>query len=394
MRVEDGAPVWQVLGELVASDTATGSSCVPAAERLADRLDRPGWTVRVVREPGEGGVEQASLIARAGPPEPDGLILSGHLDVVPWAAQPGWTRDALILSRDDERAYGRGVADMKGAIAQYVALASSIEPASLRRPLVLVLTHDEELGCLGAGRLAPRLEGLLEGFPLPRAAVIGEPTGGRVYSAHKGHVHVMIRVRGQGGHSSRPDLGVNAIAAAAEAARAIAALEAAVADRIADDARRLFPDFPAVPFNLGIIRGGTADNMIADECELTVGFRPGPGEPPEGLLAELEAAVRAAVAERFPRAEVGFEQVVVTPAMTSPDDGAVPEALREVTGVAAFTGAPYATDGGQLERAGVRSYIWGPGELEQAHRPDESARLDRLLGDLEPLGRLVDGLCR
>lgn len=381
--------MWQLLEELVALDTATGASCIPAAERVADRLDRPGWTVRVEREPGEGGVEQASVVAWAGPPEPDGLVLSGHLDVVPWADQPGWTRDPLRLEREGGRAYGRGVADMKGAVAQYVALAGALDPASLERPLVLALTHDEELGCLGAGRLAPRLPALLDGCPLPRAALIGEPTAGRAFSAHKGHVHLKVRVSGRGGHSSRPDLGVNAIAAMAEAARAVAALESEVAARTGEVARRLFPDFPAVPFNLGVIRGGTADNMIAEACELTVGFRPGPGETPEGLLAELEARVRAAVAASHPGAEVTFDEPVVTPGMTSPESGPVPDALREVAGVGGLVGAPFATDGGQLERVGVRSYIWGPGELEQAHQPDESIPVAALAASLEQLARLV-----
>ncbi len=386
----EGTTLWEALSRLVACDTATGSSTLPAFELLAELLDRPGWSV-VVDHPAHG---EPGVVAWAGPPEPGGLALSGHVDVVPWRGQPGWTREPLHLVREGGRAYGRGVADMKGAIAQLTALAATIDPARLRRPVLLVLTADEEIGCLGAERLMPRLDELTGGLPRPAGAVIGEPTGGVVYRAHKGHVTLTVTTHGRGGHSSRPDLGANAIAAMAAAAGALAQVQAELATRVGADALELFPDYPAVPFNLGLIAGGTADNMIAERCTLTIGFRPGPGDGPEELAAELGRRMAAAARAAVPGTELSVDEVIVTPGMTSPATGPVADALRELTGQERFLGAPFATDGGHFERAGVPAYIWGPGELAQAHQPNESVTVEALQTGLETLAALVGRICR
>lgn len=381
-----------LLAELVAFDTVTNRPNVACAERIADRLEGAGWEVELVRDHALGA-DKASLVARLGPDSPGGLILSGHMDVVPWDDQPGWSRHALALGRVDDRLVGRGVADMKGFLAQCVTVAENLDPRQLSAPLVLLFTCDEEEGCLGAERLLPALVRLKTRWPLPEDCIIGEPTAFRVYCAHKGHVRLRLTTRGRGGHSSRPDLGVNAIAAAAAAARAVTELAHAVATRVTADDRRLFPEFPAVPFNLGTITGGTADNMIAEQCELIVGFRQVPGSDPEELLAELETRVREAVIAETPGATVTLDDVVRTPAMSSPTDTA---ACRDLCGLVDEdhpVGAPFATDGGQFERIGIRSWICGPGALEQAHQPDESLPVAALDRGLELVESLIGRRC-
>ena len=176
-------------------------------------------------------MRKANLVAWLGPPEPGGLILSGHLDVVPFAGQPGWTREPLRLAAEGDRLYGRGTSDMKGFLAQCLAAARRLDPASLERPLVFVFTCDEEIGCLGAERLRPVLGALLGELPLPRLCWIGEPTRWRVLHAHKGIVAFEVEARGRGGHSSVPEAGVNAIALAARAIAAIGELQAELAPR-------------------------------------------------------------------------------------------------------------------------------------------------------------------
>ena len=381
-----------LLAELVAFDTVTSRSNVACAERLADRLGSVGWHVELIRDHAFGA-DKASLIARLGPDTSGGLILSGHMDVVPWDDQPGWSRDALALGRVDDRLVGRGVADMKGFLAQCVAVAERLDPRRLARPLVLLFTCDEEEGCVGAERLLPSLDRLRTRWPLPEDCVIGEPTGFRVYCAHKGHVRVRITTGGRGGHSSRPDLGVNAIAAAAAVARAVTELAEDVATRVTASDRRLFPEFPAVPFNLGTIHGGTADNMIAERCELIVGFRQVPGGDPEELLGELETRVREAVVSETPGATVTLDDVVLTPSMSSPTDSGTCRVLCGLVGENQPVGAPFATDGGQFERIGIRSWICGPGALEQAHQPDESLPVAALDAGLELVEALVERRC-
>lgn len=383
----------ELLARMVAYDTVPTSSNVPLAEHLAERLDAAGWRVRLYRDHALGAAK-ANLLAWLGPDRDGGLVLSGHMDVVPFAEQPGWRTDPLVLARDDKRVYGRGVCDMKGFVAACVDLATHLDSSRLRRPLVLLLTCDEEEGCLGAGRLVPHLAGLRGELPLPTDCVVGEPTDFRVYRAHKGHTHLPITISGRGGHSSRPDLGTNAIAAAAVAIEAIEKLAAEMPARASAEARALFPELPWVPFNLGTIRGGTADNMIAERCELVVAFRQAPGQEAATLLAELEARVRRALAARFPDAGVTFGKPVVTPSMVSPAGGPLLTDLLAASGAREAGGAPYATDGGQLARAGIRCYICGPGELEQAHQPNESLPLEHLGRTGELLRTLVAARCQ
>jgi acetylornithine deacetylase len=388
----ESTELWRILDRLVAFDTVPSASNVSAAEYLADLLDEADFQVRIHRDHALGA-DKASVVAWAGPPRPDGLILSGHMDVVPFVGQPGWTRDPLVLARDDERVYGRGVADMKAFLGQCVVVARQLDLSRLSRPLVLLFTCDEEVGCLGAGRLVPQLERHTGNLPLPREAVIGEPTAFRVYSAHKGHVQFSVSVTGRGGHSSRPDLGTNAIAAMAEAARALTDLAADLEDRGDVIGRQLFPDFPATPVNLGTVRGGSAVNMIPELCEMTVGIRPLPDEDPLELFDEAAERMERAVRTRFPDADLKLHDLEVTPAMQSPRTGRVPTILGRLTDEHEFLGAPYATDGGQFARLGINSYICGPGELEQAHQPDESLSIASLVGGVDLVERLVSEVC-
>lgn len=382
-----------LLRELVAFETVSTSSNVACAEWLADRLDGCGCDVELFRDHAYGD-DKASLVAWLGPARDGGLILSGHMDVVPWADQPGWTRDALRLGRVGDLMVGRGVADMKAFLAQCVAIVEALDSERLTHPVMLVFTCDEEVGCFGAERLLPELERLQSRRPLPPDCVIGEPTSFRVYRAHKGHVHLRLETLGRGGHSSRPDLGANAIAAAAAAATAVGALAHELTTRVSDSDRLLFPDFPAVPFNLGTIRGGTADNMIAEACELVIGFRPGPTTDVDALLAELTSRVTEAVSRAAPGARVAFDDPELTPAMCSPADAPTCRELCALVGETDPSGAPFATDGGQFERIGIRSWICGPGELAQAHQPNESLSIAAVDRGLELVESLVNRRCR
>lgn len=384
--------LWRCCSDLVAFDTVATNTSIPAADYVANQLDLPGWTVRIHRDEALGS-PKGSVVAIAGPNEPGGLILSGHLDVVPFASQPGWTRDPLRLSRDGERIYGRGVADMKGFIAQCIVMARALSVDGLRCPLAFVFTSDEEVGCLGSGRLIEHLPRLFAGWEMPQRAVIGEPTDFTVYGAHKGHVRCSVSVQGRAGHSSRPDLGTNAIAAMGEAIRAIEWFASSRGRESTPEQRRLFPEYPDIAFNVGTIAGGSAVNMIAEACSLSLGFRPRPGDDVPALLVALESTLRAAVRAAYPDAWLELRDVVETPAMHGASEGPVTDALRAIQQQGEFLGAPFATDGGQFEKAGIRSYIWGPGELAQAHQPDESLLIESFIRMPALLSTLVRKTC-
>lgn len=384
--------LWELCGKLVSFDTVADKTNVPAAEWAADVLDASGWQVAIVRDRGLGA-DKASVVAWTGPKRAGGLILSGHFDIVPWETQQGWTRHALELARDETRLYGRGVADMKGFVAGCLHLAERLEKDRLARPLAMVLTCDEEPGCLGIERQLDAISRELARIPTPAEAVLGEPTSGRVYAAHRGHVRVPFTIRGRAGHSSRPDLGVNAIDAACDAIDAVRGVARSAAAHIGEEEARLYPEHPATPFNVGIIRGGCAINMIPETCEVALGFRPALKEGIDLTLQQLRTAIAQRIEVSWPGAEVQFGEVIVTPPLERSADGRTAAALREIAGASELLGAPYATDAAHLQRLGIRCYIWGPGEIEQAHQPNESMPIRSLAELPDRLDTLVRSVC-
>jgi len=378
---------------LISADTVSDRGTAGVMGWLADWLEARGLSVTLQRW-GEGERAKANLVARAGPLEPEGLVLSGHLDVVPFAKQPGWTRDALTLEVGDTRVYGRGTSDMKVFLAQCLTALDELDLSVLSRPVVLLFTSDEEVGCLGAARLAPALAELLD-CPLPRLAWIGEPTSGRIYHAHKGIVAFPIEVRGEGGHSSIPDAGVSAIAVAARALARIGSLQEALRRKPREAFRALYPQAPYTTLNFGTISGGTAANMIPETCRFEVSYRPLPDEDPLALYAAIQEALADPPADwgsdRAARLSVG--PALVAPGMQTPLGTPLEEALGASQGAGAAGGAPYCTDGGQLARAGIEALICGPGELEQAHQPDESLPRSAFEHGAGEILRVVRQLC-
>lgn len=381
---------------LIAFDTVSVHSNAAAAAYLAGELDRLGFRVHLERSDVDG-VEKVDVIAVLGPDEPDGLIISGHVDTVPFASQAGWERDALVFDADDARVYGRGIADMKGFLAQCVAAARTIDRTRLDRPLVFLFTSDEEIGAGGARRLAPRLGALVAPTPLPRLAWIGEPTSYRLFHTHKGIVSFGVAVHGRAGHSSLPEQGVNAIAVMARVIDTITALQAELRSAPAPAIATEFPECPYVALNVATVHGGSAGNMIPDRCLLEVSYRPLPDADPLAVYDTI--ARRLAILDRHdPLAPASVATVevgapFVVPPMLSPRGTTLERALFAVLGESTSAGAPFATDGCELARAGVAALICGPGDLEQAHQPNESMARAAFERGPDLIARVVDRLC-
>jgi acetylornithine deacetylase len=205
---------------LIGFNTVSTRSARDAMDYMRDELEHARF--KVVRQPVELlGVAQDNLVAWTGPARADGLIISGHIDTVPFEGQPGWTRSPLELDVDGDRIFARGTSDMKCFIAGCLDAVRDLDAARLRRPLVFVFTVCEEVGCLGAREVGPALKQILGETPVPRLAWIGEPTSYRVAHAHKSIVSFEVRVRGVGGHSGAPHEGVNAIAVMGKVVEAI-----------------------------------------------------------------------------------------------------------------------------------------------------------------------------
>src|SRR5260370_34707428 len=199
------AYLYEVLERLVAFDTVSFNSDVPAMEFMAERMTAHGFNVDLHRIE-VAGTPQLNLVAWAGPPRPDGLTISGHLDTVPYAGQPGWTRDPLKLGLDADRVWGRGTTDMKGFLAECVAAAAALDVRALKRPLVFIFTSGEAVGCLGAQSICGALTSILGEIPAPKLGCIREPNLWQGQPAHKSLVLVGVavgRIRGPQGGPAR-----------------------------------------------------------------------------------------------------------------------------------------------------------------------------------------------
>lgn len=374
-----------LLARLVACNTSQPHGNAAAIDVLADLLDRPG--VRIHRLPAPEG-PKANLYVEIGPePAGDrrGLLLSGHADVVP-AEEPEWESDPFTLTERDGRLYGRGAADMKGFLAIAANLARALDHATLRAPLVLLFTYDEEVGTLGARHFA---ETWTERERLPRLAIIGEPTRLEVVRAHKGIVELRVSVTGRAAHSGYPHLGRSAIEPTARIVTALAALrEALEAERV--EASASFPEVPFVSLNVGTIRGGAAANIVPDRCVAELTLRPLPGVPTGPLIERVREVVTAAAGDAPWQLEVLSE----SPPMTTPPESPLLQALADATGGTASTTVSYATDAGWLQTLDLDCAIYGPGDIATAHRANEFVPVADLVTARATVERVVRRLCR
>ncbi|MCP4835057.1 MAG: M20 family metallopeptidase [Phycisphaera sp.] len=391
----------ELLARLVAFDTtsATRRPTRPLGDFVCEYLEHPG--IRIERfDCGDG---QENLWFETGPgPTGDGagLLLCGHVDVVP-ATEPEWTGDPFSLRIEGDRAIGRGVCDMKGfdAIAINV-LRTAAGAGGLERPLAVLLTCNEEIGTVGAGRFAEQWRGR----PIPHRTIVGEPTSERAVQGHKGHLSLSIEVGGRGCHTGFPDRGVNAVERAIPVLQALRDLrEAMTGERTASS--ELFAETPFPVLTMATIDAGSAINVMPDRCALRVGARLLPGQSATDFLPRLAAAIESAgisveiregLEHPVPAGEIPLAEdaCLITATNDTPSYAIDPSSpfLAEVRAIADDVdgrGVNFGTDAGRLVPLGCRSVIWGPGDISVAHRPDEWISIEEMTRYRDRLTRLV-----
>lgn len=375
----------QLLARLVGFDSTSHNSNRPIAEFICDYLDRPGIRIERQSYPED---DKINLVVTVGPEvDPnsrEGLVLSGHLDVVP-AVEPDWQSDPFELTETEEGFVGRGACDMKGFVALAVNAVARAGGQRLRDPLSLILTCDEELGTLGARHF---IDHWPADHALPRRAIIGEPTSLDVVRMHKGHAKMRLIVEGRSAHSGYPHLGENAIERLAPALVALAGLRRELEIEQGPNAEH-FPEVPWVALNLARIRAGTAINIIPDRAELDLGFRVLPGM----TAVSIAERVRRTLTEAMAEVPFELEEINQSPPMLLPEDDELYRHLCRVMGQETTVSASYATDAGWLQEGGFDCLLWGPGTIEVAHRPNEWIPKDEFHRGSELLQQVVDERC-
>ncbi len=370
-----------LLASLVSIDTTSRVSNLPLLDLVEERVD--GLADASFRVPDETGAK-ANLVVRFGPDAPGGVVLSAHTDCVPVDGQV-WSAEPFEMTRVDDRVVGRGTVDMKGFIACCLAGAPTMAATDLSAPIWFAFSHDEEMGALGARTLAPAM---VEAGAAPRAVIVGEPTSLEPVTAHKSVRSFTYTFTGLGGHSSQPAGGANAAVAAARVATFVADLAA----ELVGDVDPAF-DPPHTTFNVGMIEGGTAINIIPDHGAVTFEYRALPGEDGPALAERIEAFAREVVLPELqrthPAAALTITSPGVLPAFQREDDGVAEGLVRRLTGATTpARTAPFGTDASRFQQVGWSTVVCGPGRIDVAHRPDEWIALDQLAA----CRRMIDDL--
>lgn len=376
----------EMIAKLVSFDTTSRNSNLPLIEFVDAYLAGHGIESRLV--PSADG-RKANLIATIGPKAAGGVILSGHTDVVPVDGQP-WVSDPWTVIEKDGKLYGRGTCDMKSFSAIALALVPQFLARGLARPLHFALSYDEEVGCIGARDL---VEDLKRENLAASALVVGEPTMMRVVNAHKG-IHAMRTiVTGHEVHSSQVHKGVNAIAVAAELIRYLTELGTISVDE-GDPSGRFDPPFSSV--HVGVIEGGTALNIVPRHCRFDWEIRSLPGSDPEAVIERFR---RYAAEKLLPRMkaiapESGIETIEahVIPAFRAADASPAETLALKLTGRNAAEAVAYGTEAGLFEHAGFSTIVCGPGDIAQAHQPNEFVALEQVDLCVAFFERLMDEL--
>ena len=361
------------------TDAAFDQSNRAVIDILAEWLDGLGFQIQIM--PVADG--KANLLATLGGGlgSGEGLVLAGHTDTVPYDEQ-GWSSDPFGGAEKDGRIYGLGSCDMKGFFALAIAAAAKFSAQQLRHPLTLLATADEESSMSGARHL------YTHGTKPGRFAVIGEPTGLRPIRMHKGVMMECIRVHGAAGHSSDPSLGASAIEGMHAVIGELLIWRSELQKRYRNPLFKV--DVPTL--NLGSIHGGDNPNRICAHCELHIDIRPLPGMDLNELRQCLSERL-AGVLLAYPRLRLEtYPLFDGLPAFETGFDSEIVRACEEYSGRSAGAVA-FGTEAPFLSMLGTQTVVLGPGDIEQAHQPDEYLELSRIPPMVEILERLIGQFC-
>jgi acetylornithine deacetylase len=375
-----------ILERLVSFPTVSCNSNLALIDFVSSFLGERGIGVSLLSN---STGNKANLYATVGPRDRSGVLLSGHTDVVPVEGQD-WSSDPFTLKERAGCVYGRGTADMKGFLACVLAAVDRAGERSLKTPLHLAFSYDEEVGCLG---VRPLIDAMRGWSVRPRLGIVGEPTELRAGIGHKGKTTILVRCHGQAAHSAITSGVANAIHLACDfISRARAQQESLARNGKRDPAY----DVPHTTVHIGRIHGGGAVNMVPAYCEVELEVRNLCADDPAALITALQQAAEdvASSAVYGARGRIELEIINSYPGLETPSDDEVVQFLAAIGVDTSPIKVSFGTEGGLFsERVGIPTVICGPGSIHQAHCPDEFVSLDQLARCDVMLDRLLDRLC-
>ncbi|MDB5938604.1 MAG: acetylornithine deacetylase / acetylornithine deacetylase ArgE, Metallo peptidase family [Polaromonas sp.] len=380
---QPSAELRAMIDRLIAFPTVSRDSNLGLIEWTRDHLAGMGVKSRLTYD---ATGKKANLFATLGEGSRPGLVLSGHTDVVPVDGQ-AWDTDPFKATVVGDKLFGRGVADMKSYIASALVMAPRFLAANADAPLHLALSYDEEVGCIGVRSL---IRDLSEMGLKTAGCIVGEPTMMQPIIAHKGTHRFRCCITGREAHSSYTTQGVNSI----EYAARIIVYIRQMADRLAQlETRDYSFTVPFTTLQTGTIKGGLASNIVPRDCEFQFEARTMPGASSDKLYQEIQdfAATLLPEMQRVePNAAIQFEMLASAPGMSMQETDAIVMLAASLARNRPNGAVSYGTEGGLFQQAGIPTVICGPGNIEQAHRPNEFATLEQIAQCEAFMLRLID----
>ena len=373
---------------LINFDTTSRDSNLPLIDYVVQRLNALGIESKLIHDATGQKANLLATIPAADGTRTGGIVLSGHTDVVPVDGQD-WSSDPFTPEIRDGKLYARGTCDMKSFVGVVMAKLDSMVAAKLNEPIHLAFSYDEEVGCIGAVDLVAAItaDGLA-----PRGAIVGEPTSMRVVRGHKSVNVIKVDFHGIAAHSSLTTQGVNAIAAAADFAAFVDVKAKEFAGTGASDEAFIVP-YTTTTVNQ--IAGGIAVNTIPAQCTLHFEFRSIGADDPVALIENFRAEalrIEALMKAQNSEARVEFAVLAQTPGLDTPAEASIVSLAAELGGTPSPDKATYGTEAGLFFNAGIPTVVCGPGDIAQAHAPDEFIALEQIAACESFIDNLVKAL--
>jgi acetylornithine deacetylase len=388
-RAED-LVAWELIRTLVGFDTTSRDSNLALIHWVRDWLAGHGVASTLTFDDERRKANLfATLPAHDGNADTGGIVLSGHTDVVPVDGQP-WDTDPFTATPVGDKVHGRGVTDMKSFSATGLAFVPELLRRGLRLPVHFALSYDEETGCIGVHRL---LADIVARGVAPAGCIVGEPTGMQVVVAHKGKKAWRCRVRGFEAHSSLTPMGVNAVQVGCDIVAFLTQKARAFRDRGGfDDAY----DVPFTTVHTGVIRGGTAVNIIPRDCHFDFEIRHLPFDDPDAFFADVKAYAESLLPEMRKVAAdtwIEFDHLSTLPGFDTGGDSAIAALGHHCNGAHDHGKVSFGTEASLFHNAGIPTIICGPGHIAQAHQPNEWVAVEQLARCEAFMRRLADRVC-
>jgi acetylornithine deacetylase len=311
---------------------------------------------------------KANLFASIGPENSDGIMLSGHTDVVPIDGQ-NWTKPPFECTYEDGLYFGRGTADMKGFVASAINSFIKAKSINLKKPLYLALSYDEEVGCLGVRSLINLVKELQ--FK-PSMCIVGEPTSMSIATGHKGKTALRADCEGVEAHSALAPKGTNAIYLACDLINEIRNIQSEIVNNGIKDYDY---DIPYTTLHVGKISGGIVLNIVPNKSSVDFEIRNLAEDDPYKILNELKSKISLLlkkINKKAPNANIKINITNQYPGLNTQINAEIVSFVSSLTGKNNTIKVAFGTEGGLFDtELDILTVVCGPGSMDQGHKPDE-----------------------